>query len=76
MIQVDVHENYRTFDVPGEITYKTNFTCTVCGKISPIYIDIDNILICKGCLGTWIKILNETYLQHSVKAERVRCGEE
>ena len=76
MIQVDVHENYRTFDTPGEITYETNFTCSVCGNISQIYIDIDNILICKGCLGRWTKILDETYLEHAVKAERVRCGEE
>ena len=73
MIQVDVHENYRTFDTPGEITYKTNFTCTVCGKIHQIYIDIDNILICKGCLGRWIKILDETYLEHAVKAGRKIC---
>ena len=76
MIQVDVHENYRTFDTPGEITYKTNFACTVCGNIHQIYIDIDNILICKGCLEQWIKNLNKIYLDHIIKVERERCGEE
>lgn len=70
MIRITVHENYRTFDEPDEITHKTNFSCTVCGKISQSYIDVDNILICKGCLGRWIEKLNNHHLDHLV--QRVR----
>lgn len=67
MIQVSVHENYRTFDEPDEITFRSNFACTACGELCQSYIDIDNILICKGCLENWIKLLNKKHLEHVVK---------
>jgi len=73
VIQVDVHENYRTFDEPDEITYLTDFPCTLCGEVSQIYLDVNDILICKGCLEDSIKLLNETHLDHLVS--RKRCKE-
>ena len=75
MIQVNVHENYRTFDDPDEITYETNFTCTICNELSQNYIDIDNILICKGCLSNGIELLNKKLLDHiKRKGEVVRSN--
>ena len=64
MIEIDVFENYRTFDDPDEITYMTDFVCTVCGKQGQNYIDVDNMLICKGCLTKWIDLLNNKHLDH------------
>ena len=74
MIQVNVHENYRTFGDADEITYETDFTCTICDKLSQNYIDIDNILICKGCLSDWTELLNKKLLDHIKKKGEVVRG--
>lgn len=67
MIQVNVYENYRTFDELDKITFRTNFSCSICGEVHQSYIDLDNILICKGCLNDGIELLNEKHLEHIKK---------
>jgi hypothetical protein len=66
-MEATVFENFKNFGESGEINYKTNFTCSICGKFNQNYIDLNNILICKECLSNWINLLDNIDLKYIQK---------
>lgn len=68
-IEVDVMENYRTFETPD--SYMTELPCSCCGQMSEQYIRIEGwIRVCKGCLSRWDHMLNERFQKHMKEAKR------
>lgn len=81
MKNVNVFENFRTFETPD--SYETEEVCGFCGKVSEQFIEIPpecddpngyhhcyESLICKSCLTRCIELLDKNFQEHMKKAKR------
>jgi uncharacterized membrane protein len=57
---IEVRTFYNSRDQDGSVS---DVACDCCGKIGAAYIEINNDLICKGCLDDWDKIINKSILK-------------
>jgi uncharacterized membrane protein len=58
MIEVRTFYNSRNSD--GSVS---DVACDCCGKIGAAYVEINDDLICQGCLDNWTILINKSILQ-------------